>query len=73
MTVSRLIHPTFDTIEGFPFFRGPEWEGQAMDFEVFVRRQSRHHRWQSRKGAELHQLFAGLAEVDVSEPLPSWF
>lgn len=65
LLVLRLAHPTFTTVEGWPFFCGPEWEGDTDAFIRFVRRQLRHARWQRTTGHERDRLFADLSEVDL--------
>ena len=73
IAVGGLIWPDFDTIEGYPFFRGPGWEEQADEFEAFIRRQLKHHRWTKRSFAEVKQIFASLSETDLSLCFNSYY
>lgn len=71
LLVMRLACPGFVSIEGRPFFCGPEWEGDVEGFVRFVRRQLQHARWWRTTGQERERLFADVAEVDLSVCLHS--
>lgn len=66
LLVMRLAYPKFVSIEGRPFFCGPEWEDDIDEFVRFVRRQLQHARWQKTAGQDRERLFADIAEVDLS-------